>query len=90
LTICRENGDEIHLLERLYRELKWHGLVANSNNLSNILHKDEEILGNPDKILWETAEEVGALNSIRTQLEREVDERMSVVYNYDYIMTEKE
>ncbi len=37
-----EMGDEIHLLTRPCRELKWHGL-ANPNDISNIMQHEEKL-----------------------------------------------
>jgi hypothetical protein len=41
-----------------------------------------------DKVLFETAGEIGQLNSIKTQLEKEVEERMKMIGVYDSIMME--
>ncbi len=55
MSIYFEMGDEIHLIEHLYRELKLHGL-DNKYDISNILQKEEN-LKNLDKDLYETAKE---------------------------------
>jgi hypothetical protein len=87
ISIYREMGDEINLLERLYRELKWHGL-ANREDIFNILEHEEK-LKNLDKVLYETAGELGRLNSIKMQLEKDIEERMKMIDNYDSILFEK-
>ena len=56
-------GDEIHLIEQLYKELMLHGL-DNKYDISNIL-KQEENLKSLDKDLYETAGEIGHLDSLK-------------------------
>lgn len=41
-SLYSEIGDGIHLLKRLYIELKWHGL-ANLHDISNILQQEEKL-----------------------------------------------
>ncbi len=84
MSIYRKMGDEIHLLERLYRELKWHGL-ANRNDICNIVQQEEK-LKNLDKVMYESAGEIGQLNSIKMKLEKEVEERMKRIDRYDYVI----
>jgi hypothetical protein len=87
MSIYREFGDDIHLIERLYRELKWHGL-ANREDIFNILQQEEKIK-NLDKVLYETAGELGRLNSIKMQLDKDIEERMKMMDNYDSVMVER-
>ncbi len=70
MSIYRELGDEIQLLEWLYRKLKWYGL-ASKKDISYILQHGEK-LKNMDKELCETAGEIGRLNSLKMQLKKEV------------------
>ena len=56
-------GDEIHLIEQLYKELMLHGL-DNKYDISNILQQEEN-LKNLDKDLYETAGEIGHLDSLK-------------------------
>jgi hypothetical protein len=70
MSIYFEMGDEILPIEHLYRELKLHGL-DNKYDISNILQKEEN-LKNLDKDLYETAEEIGRLNSLKMQLKKEI------------------
>ncbi len=84
MSIYREMGDEIHILARLYRELKWHGL-ANPHDMSNILQQEEK-LKNLDKVMYETADEIDRLNSIKTQLEKEVEARIEMIGYLDSVL----
>ncbi len=84
ISIYREMCDDIHLLARLYRELKWHGL-ANPHDMSNILQQEEK-LKNLDKVMYETADEIDRLNSIKTQLEKEVEARIEMIGYLDSVL----
>ncbi len=51
--------------------------------------QQEEKLKNLDKVLYETAEEIGRLNSIKTRLEKDIEERTKMMGVYDSMMMEK-
>jgi hypothetical protein len=87
MSIYREMGDEIHLLEWLYNKLKWHGL-ANREDIFNILEHEEK-LKNLDKVLYETATEIGRLNAIKIQVEKDIELKMNMINHCDSVMVEK-
>jgi hypothetical protein len=87
MSIFREMGDEIDLLEWLYKKLKWFGL-ANKDDIYDILEKEEN-LKNMDKVLYETAGEIGRLSSIKMQLEKDIEERMMMKNYCDSVMVEE-
>ncbi len=78
---------EFHLLGWLYRKLRWYGL-ANKKDTYNILHQEDK-LKNLDKELYETAGEIGRLNSLKMQLEKEVAELMEMLGHCKSAMEEK-
>ncbi len=81
-------ADEIHLIEHLYRELKSYGL-DNKYDISNIFQKEEN-LKNLEKDLYETAAEIGRLNSLKMQLKKEVAELMEMLGHCKSVMMEKD
>ena len=87
MSIYFEMGNEIHLIEHLYRELKLHGL-DNEYDISNILQKEEN-LKNLDNDLYETAGEIGRLNSLKMQLKKEIAELMEMLGHCKSVMEEK-
>ena len=64
-----------------------HGL-DNKYDISNIMQKEGKIK-NLDKDLYETAGEIGRLNSLKMQLEKEVAELMELLGNIESVMEEK-
>ena len=88
MTLYRELGDEdFSLLEYLYSQLKWEGL-ATKRDIHRIIGAAGE-LRNLDQALIETAADIGRLNSIKFQLERDVDELTRNVGDYDAILLER-
>ncbi len=88
MSMYRELGDnDIQLLEHLYKELKLHGL-DNKNDISNIIQQGEK-LKDLDNNLYETAEEIGRLNSLKMQLKNEVLELMEMIGHINSVMEEK-
>ncbi len=75
------------MLSYLYNELKWHGL-ANRKDIFNIVQKEEK-LKNMDMVMYETAEEIGRLNSIKMQLEMDTREQMKRINHYDSVLMAK-
>ena len=82
-----ELGDEIHSLGWLYDKLKMYGLT-NKKDIHNILQQEDK-LKNLDKELYETAEEIGRLNSLKMQLKSEVLELMEMIGHCKSVMKEK-
>ena len=72
ITIYNDIGDDIYLLEHLYCDLKTEGL-CNKNDIFNIIQMEGKLKGLNCE-LYETAEDIGRLNSAKFQLERDVDE----------------
>ncbi len=87
MSIYRRRDDEINLLEWPYNNLKWCGLV-NKKDIHNILQQEEK-LKNLDKELYETAGEIGWLNSLKMQLKNEVAELMEMIGHCNSVMKEK-
>ena len=85
-SIYWELGDEILSLAWLYNNLKRYGL-ANKKDIHNILQQEDK-LKNLDKELYETAEEIGRLNSLKMQLKNEVAELMEMVGHIKSVMEE--
>jgi hypothetical protein len=87
MSIYWELGDGIQLLEWLYNKLKWYGL-ANKKDIYNILNQEDK-LKNLDKELYETAGEIGRLNSLKMQLKNEVSELMEMLGHCKSVMKDK-
>ncbi len=75
------------MLSYLYHELKWHEL-AHRKDIFNIAQKEEK-LKNLDKVIYESADEVGRLNSIKMQLERDVEGQINRIDHYDSVLIKK-
>ncbi len=54
----------------------------------NILQQEDN-LKNLDTVIYETAEEIGRLNSIKMKLEKEVEDRMKKIAHYNAVMIKK-
>ena len=73
MTLYRELDDnDFNLLVYLYRQLRQEGL-ANRNDILNIVQMEEK-LKSFNSELYETAADIGRLNHLKSNLEREVDE----------------
>ncbi len=73
MTLHRELEDnDFNLLVYLYRQLRHEGL-ANKNDILNIVQMEGK-LKRLNSELYETAADIGRLNSIKFNLERDVDE----------------
>jgi hypothetical protein len=80
MTLYRELEDsDFNLLVYLYRQLKWEGL-ANKNDILNIVQMEEK-LKSLNSELYETAADIGRLNHVKSNLEREVEELQGWVDN---------
>jgi hypothetical protein len=72
MTLYRELEDsDFNLLVYLYHQLRWEGL-ANRNDILNVVQMEGK-LKSLNCELCETAADIGRLNSIKFNLEREVD-----------------
>lgn len=87
MTIYKEMGDDIYLLEHLYLDLKNEGL-CNKQDIINIVQKVGK-LRNLDQALIETAADIGRLNSVKFNLEKDVDELTRKIDDYDAILLER-
>jgi len=87
ISIYKELGDDIHILHYLYNQLKWQGL-ANKKDIVNIIQKEDE-LKNMDNILYKTAEEIGRLNSAKFKAEKEIEELIKKIDNYNAFLSEE-
>ncbi len=87
MSIYFELGDEIHLLAWLYDKLKMYGL-ANKKDIHNILQQEDK-LKNLDKELYETAETIGRLNSLKIHLKKEIAELMEILGHCKSVMKGK-
>ncbi len=87
MSIYFEMDDEIHLLVWLYDNLKRYGL-ANDKDIHNILQQEDK-LKKLDKELYDTAEEIGRLNSLKMQLKKEITELMEMIGHCKPVMKEK-
>jgi hypothetical protein len=88
-TIYKELGnDGIDLLNYLYNQLKWEGL-ATKRDIHRIIGAAGE-LRNLDQALLETAADIGRLNHVKFDLEREVEDLQKMRNHYDAMLFEKE
>jgi hypothetical protein len=87
MAIYKEMGDDIYLLEHLYHELQNEGL-ANKQDIFNIVQMEGK-LKSLNCELYETAGEIGRLNSAKFQLERDVDDLTRKIDDYDAILLER-
>jgi hypothetical protein len=62
--------------------------LANKKDIHNILQQEDK-LKNLDKELYETAETIGWLNSLKMQLKSEVAELMEMIGHCNSVMEEK-
>jgi hypothetical protein len=89
MTLYREMSDnDFHLLEYLYHQLKCEGL-ANKKDIFNIVQMDGK-LKNLNCELYETAEDIGRLNSAKSNLEAEVKELQKKIDHYGSMLLERE
>jgi hypothetical protein len=73
MSMYKELGDDgLYFLNYLYNQIKWEGL-ATKRDIQRIIGAAGE-LRSLDQTLIETAADIGRLNSIKFQLERDVDE----------------
>jgi hypothetical protein len=88
MTLYRGMGDEdFSMLEYLYNQIKWEGL-ATKRDIYRIIEQAGE-LRNLDQALIETASDIGRLNSVKFQLERDVDELTRRIDHYDALLLER-
>ena len=88
MIIYREMGHkDFLLLEYLYHQLKWEGL-ATKQDIFNIVQMAGK-LQSLNCELYETAEGIGRLNSVKFQLEREIDELQKKADHFDAILLER-
>ena len=81
IVIYNEIGNDIYLLEHLYHDLKNEGL-CNKQDIFNIVQMAGK-LNSLNCELYETAADIGRLNSVKFHLEREVEELQKKVDHYD-------
>ena len=87
MTLYWEMEDDIYLLEHLYLDLKNEGL-CNKQDIFNIA----QMAGNLKSLnceLYETAEDIGRLNSAKFQLERDVEELQKKADHFDALLLER-
>ena len=88
MTLYREMGDEdFSLPECLYSQLRWEGLTTKMD-IHRIIGAAGE-LGNLDQALIETAEDIGRLNFVKSNLERDVDDLTKRIDEYDAMLLER-
>ena len=88
MTLYRELGDEdFLLLEYLYHQLKWEGL-ATKQDIFNVVQMEGKIKSLNCE-LYQAAEDIGRLNSVKFHLEREVEELQKKADHYDALMFER-
>jgi hypothetical protein len=88
MTLYRGMGDEdFIMLEYLYNQIKREGL-ATKRDIYRIIEQAGE-LRNLDQALIETASDIGRLNSVKFQLERDVDELTRRIDHYDALLLER-
>ncbi len=89
MTLYWEMGDEdFSLLEYLYDQLKYEGL-ATKKDIHRIIEAAGE-LRKLDKVLIDTAGEIGRMNSIKFHLGRDVEELQKKVDHYNALVFERE
>ena len=79
--------DDIYLLEHLYHDLKSEGL-ATKQDIFNIVQMAGK-LKSLNCELYETAADIGRLNSAKFQLERDVDDLTRRIDDYDAMLLER-
>ncbi len=87
MTIYREMGDDIYLLEHLYHDLKSERL-ATRKDIHRIIEQAGK-LRSLDQTLIDTAGEIGRLNFVKSHLEKDVDELTTKIDDYDAIYLER-
>ena len=87
-TMYKELGsDGLYFLNYLYSQLKWEGLVT-KGDIHRIIEQSGE-LRNLDQTLIETSADIGRLNSIKFQLERDVNDLTRRIDDYDAMLLER-
>ena len=87
MTIYKEMGTDIYLLEHLYLDLKNEDL-CNKKDIFNIVQKAGK-LRNLDQDLIETAGDIGRLNYVKAHLEKDLEELSRKIDDYDEILLKK-
>jgi hypothetical protein len=88
MTLYRELEDsDFNLLVYLYRQLRHEGL-ANRNDILNVVQMEGK-LKSLNTELYETAADIGRLNHVKFNLERDVDELTKRIDEYDAILLER-
>jgi hypothetical protein len=88
MTLYRELDDnDFNLLVYLYRQLRHEGL-ANKNDILNVVQMEGK-LKSLNSELYETGGDIGRLNSLKFNLERDVDELTRKIGDYDAILLER-
>jgi hypothetical protein len=88
MTLYRELDDEdFGLLEYLYHQLKWEGL-ANKKDIFNVIQMEGK-LKSLNCELYETAADIGRLNSVKSNLEKDVDDLTRKVDDYDTVLLKR-
>ena len=87
MTIYREMEDDIYLLEHLYHDLKSEGLCTKEDifNLVQMTGKLKSL----NCELYAVADDIGRLNFVKVQLEKEVEELQKKADHYDSLLLEK-
>jgi hypothetical protein len=87
MAVYKELGNEIYLLDHLFHEMKWEG-IATKNVISRFTEMTGRITRLDEKSL-KMCDEIGRLNSKKFELEKEIEEVLKELEQYNGSFREK-
>ena len=87
MNIYKELGNDIYLLNHLFHDMKWEG-IATKNAISRFVEMAGRLTRLDEEEL-KICEQIGKLNSKKFELEREIEEPLKELDQYNVSLIEK-
>lgn len=87
MNIYKELGDGIYLLDHLFHEMKWEG-IATKDRIARFVQMAGRLTRLDEEEL-KLCEQIGKLNSKKFELQREIEEALKELEQYDVSLIEK-
>lgn len=87
MNIYKELGDDIYLLDHLFHEMRWEG-IATKNKIARFTEMAGRLTRLDEEEL-KICEQIGRLNSKKFELEREIEEALKELDQYNVSLIEK-
>ena len=88
ISIYKDLGNDIYLLDHLFHEMKWEG-IANKNKISRFVEMAGKITRLDEEEL-KICEQIGKLNSKKFELEKQIEEALKELEQYNVSLREKQ